>query len=80
MEKKEHSRSQSLVFKLFDFKNKVENVWLSDESIKGPAFEKMPLPEYKSSDIENCLALFLIHPIKFSNSPSFDQPFLPIEI
>ena len=47
---------------------------------EGPAFEKMLLPEYQSNDIENCLALFPICPIRFSNLFGFDRSFLPIEM
>ena len=47
---------------------------------KGPTFEKMLLPEHHSNDIENCLFLSLICPIRFSNLPGFNQPFLAVEM
>ena len=43
-------------------------------------FEKILIPEYQSNDVENCLVLSSICQIRFSNLPSFNQSFLPIEI
>ena len=43
-------------------------------------FEKVVLSEYHINDIENCLVLFPVRPIRFSNLPGFDQPFLPVEM
>ena len=45
------------------------------KSIKGPAFEKIMLPEYQRNDIDNCLFLFTISPTRFSNYP-FVRSFL----
>ena len=56
------------------------NIPILGESQKGSVIEKMLLPEYQSNDIENCLVSFLICPIRFSNLPGFNRPFLPAEI
>ena len=50
------------------------------EAKKCPVFEKILLPEYHSNDIENCLVLFLVRPIRFSNLPGSNRPFLPVEM
>ena len=50
------------------------------KSVKRPGIENMLHPEYRSKDIENCLALFLIYPVRFSNAPGFNRPFVPFEI
>ena len=43
--------------------------------MKWPAFEKILLPEYQSTEIKNCLVLFTPCPNRFSNAPDFNQPF-----
>ena len=45
-----------------------------------PAFDKIFFPDYHSNDIENCLVLFLVRQIRFSDSSGFNQPFFPVEI
>ena len=50
------------------------------ELMKGLAFEKILLPEYQSNDIERCLVLFPIWPIRFSNLPGFNVPFIPVDV
>ena len=49
---------------------------------KGPAFAKNAtlLLEHHSYDIENCLFLFPIHPIRFSNLPSRSRPLIPVDL
>ena len=47
---------------------------------KGPNFEKVLFLEYKSSSIDNCLVLFPIFLIKFSNLRGFDESFPLIEM
>ena len=47
---------------------------------KRPAFDKIVLSEYKSSDIDNCILLFLLRQIRFSNLSSFNRQFLPVEM
>ena len=47
---------------------------------KGAAFEKIFLPECHTDDFESYFVLFPVRPIKFSNLPSFDRPFLPVEM
>ena len=60
---------------------KVRLILLPDGLIKKcSGFEKMLLPEYQSNDIERCFVLFPICPIRFSNLPGFDQPFLSVEM
>ena len=51
---------------------------IPSESIETPG--KFLLPEYQSNDVESCRALFLICQIRFSNLPSFNRSFLPVEI
>ena len=46
---------------------------------KGPAFEKMLLPEYQSNGIENYLVLFPVSSALFSNLTGLNWPFLPFE-
>ena len=41
---------------------------------------KMRFPEYQSNYIENCLVLFTICPVRFSNLPGFNRPFLSVEM
>ena len=43
------------------------------ELLKGPAFEKMQLPEYQRNYVENCFVLFSICPIKLSNLSGFNR-------
>ena len=50
------------------------------ESIKTPGDCKILIPEYQSNDIKNCLVLFPICQIRFSNLPGFNRLFLPVEI
>ena len=58
----------------------VERTETLGKSIKCPALEKMLRLEYQSNDIEKCLALFMIHLVRFNNLPSFDLPFLLVEM
>ena len=45
-----------------------------------PTFRTIVLLEYHINDTENCLVLFPVRPIWFSNLPGFKQPFLPIKM
>ena len=45
-----------------------------------PAFEKFPIPQYQSNDVENCLVISPICQVRFSNLPGFNRSFLPVRI
>ena len=40
----------------------------------------MLLPEYQSSDIENCLISFLMCAVRFRDLPGLDRPFVSVEM
>ena len=40
----------------------------------------MLFPEYQSNNVESCLVLLSICPIRFSSLPGFNWPFLPVDM
>ena len=57
------------------------NKEIPGKSIKGPDFEKYCLLlEYQSNNIETCLGLFPICPIRLSMLAGFNRPFLSFEM
>ena len=52
------------------------------ESVKRPGVERNTAPPVskQSYQLPYCLVLFVICPVRFTNLPAFNWPFLPVEM